>query len=524
MTISYEDVPYEGSAVSQSHPERLAVDAWLRGFRPAHPARSRILELGCAEGANIVPLAYHYPNAEVIGVDSSARHIEQAEHAKYELGLDNLRLVHTSITDVASVLDGEFDYILCHGVLSWVSEKVQDAIFRTTRDFLAPHGIAYVSYNVVPGWKMRGLVREVLMARTRGIEGHAEKLAEARSVLTLLSTTSPHDMSYCRYMAEEAASTLEHSDAYIAHEYLCEHNRAFLYGEIVRLAGRFGLRFLSEHSPVGHPAIEERVRETVASITSDPLEREEISDVLHGRAFRASAFVREDAPTEDPEVAASELLDVAGVVTTLRPATQRPSLTAGETEEFVDSEGMRVAARDPVLKAALLVLAQCYPRAMRFADLEGSAVALLQGRRVFKLDRVLSADERRGLRHDVLRLARLGHLSLRLTQPAMVVDAGPRPRVRTLTRYEVRRSACITSVFHEPMHLDDASRYLVGLLDGSLEHDELVQALLATLAEHEVQIHDEAGQPLSGEGAAEAMRLFLARTLRALAVHGLLEH
>ncbi len=522
MTISYEDVPYEGCPVPASHPERLAVDAWLRGLAAAHPARARILEIGCAEGANIVPLAYHYEDAQIVGLDSGKRHIEEAERAKYELGLDNLRLVCASIADEGAV-EGEFDYILCHGVLSWVGEPIRDAIFRTIRDHLAPRGIAYVSYNVVPGWKMRGLVREVLMARTRGIESPREKLTQARNLLRMLATSPPHDMPYSRYMAEEARSTLQHGDAYIAHEYLCEHNAAFLYGDIVRLAERFGLRFFAEHSPVGHPAIEARVRETVAGITEDPIESEELADVLHGRAFRATAFVRSDVELEDPESTIDQLLDVAGIVTEVRPLGRRPSLTDGETEEFADASGVTVAVKHPVLKAALVVLAQNYPRATRLADLEGQAVALLQSRRVLTLDRVLKPDEQRALREDVLRLVGLGHLNLRLTQPAMADAAGPRPRVSTLTRYEARRGPCLSSIFHEPVFFDEASRYLVGLMDGSLDHEGLVAALLATLEEHEIQVRDEAGEPMTGEAETKAMTTFLERTLRILEAHGLLE-
>ena len=408
MTISFEDVPYEGTSIPTSHPERLAIDAWLRGFRAPDPARARILELGCAEGANIVPMAYHFEDAEVVGVDFSPRHIEVAEQAKHELGLDNLRVVCASIGDLSNVIEGKFDYILCHGVLSWVPEEIRDAIFAALRDYLAPNGIGYVSYNVVPGWKMRGLVREVLMARTRKIEDPEEKLSVARSTLKLLATTMPHEMPYSRYMAEEARSTLEHRDPYIAHEYLTEHNRAFLYGDIVRLAGRFGLRFFSEQSPAGHPAIEARILETVSAITDDPIEREELADVLHGRAFRASTFVHDDLELDDTDACRRELLERAGFVTELHPLGKRPSLAEGDTEEFEDAAGIRVAMKHPVLKAALLVLADAYPRAMLFDTLEAQAVAMLQLRRVFKIDRVLSADERESLREDLLRLVDSG--------------------------------------------------------------------------------------------------------------------
>lgn len=523
MSISFDDVPYEGRVIHTGRPEALAVEAWLRGVRVRHPGRARILELGCAEGANTGAIAYHLADAEVVGVDASRRHIELANAMKDELGLDNLRYFHAGIEALPDEVGGDFDYILCHGVLSWVPEDVREAIFRTLAERLTPRGVGYVSYNVAPGWAMRGLVRQVLRAHTRHLEGPQAKLDEARALLSLMSQTPFTAHHYGAYMAAEAADTLQHREPYIAHEYLAEENHPFTYGEIVRLAERHGLTFLSELSPVAHRGIEERLREVVGTITDDPVEREELADVLSGRAFRASLFCRAGVEVVSAEEGRDRLLDVALFVTTLHPVAARPSLGEGDAEEFADKDGIRVTVTHPLLKAALLELARSFPAGVRFDELADRALALLHLRRVRPVDRGVSTEERAALRDDLVRLVSLRHLDLRLTEPPFVLKAGERPRVSTLTRFEARRADWVTSGFHESLHLDEATRFLIELLDGSRDRDELTDQLAATLREHAVELRDEAGAPLDGDAARRAMRVFVDRHLLMLESQGVME-
>jgi SAM-dependent methyltransferase len=523
MTISFDELPYQGRAIHTGRPESIAVEGWLRGIRVRHPSRARILELGCAEGANLMALAYHLPEARFVGVDASARQIELAERGKAELGLENVSFHHAGIERMPDAVGGDFDYILCHGVLSWVDAPVREAILASLAQRLAPRGIGYLSYNVAAGWAMRGLIRNALRARTRGVEGAGEKLREARELLKFMSETPFSDHPYGGYLAAEARDTLTHRDPYVAHEYLTEHNVAFTYGEIAALAGRHGLRFLAELSPIAHRGIEEQTREIIAGITEDAVEREELSDVLFGRAFRASLFVREDVETIDPHEGRRLLLDAARFVTTLQPVSQHPSVQPNEAESFADREGIHVSASHPILKAALLELSRAFPRGVSFAELADRALGVLHLRRVRKLDEGFTDEERTSLEDDLVRLVSLRHLDLRLTEPAFAPKAGERPRLTTLTRHEARRDEWITSGFHEAVFVDAAARFLIELCDGSRDRDQLAEQLYATLQAHDVEIRDEAGTPLGGDAARRAMRIFVDRHIATFEQQGLIE-
>src|SRR5262245_31623646 len=163
---SYDEVPYESLPFAQTHPDRLDTVATLFGMRPAGADRCRVLELGCAAGGNLIPMALSLPQSRFLGIDQSARQIADGQKIVEALGLTNVELKQLSITDVDAGF-GAFDYIVCHGVYSWVPATVQDKILEVCATNLAPQGVAYVSYNTYPGWHMRGMLRNIMCYHAR---------------------------------------------------------------------------------------------------------------------------------------------------------------------------------------------------------------------------------------------------------------------------------------------------------------------------------------------------------------------
>src|SRR5262245_58637378 len=158
---SYDEIPYSNTAFSYTHPDCLATVAALYGLTPPPVDRCRVLELGCGRGGNLIPMALALPDSRFLGIDLSARQIASGQEMVTALGLANIELRPFSILDVDESF-GLFDYIICHGVYSWVPAEVQDKILAICARNLAPNGVAYVSYNTYPGWHQRGTVREML--------------------------------------------------------------------------------------------------------------------------------------------------------------------------------------------------------------------------------------------------------------------------------------------------------------------------------------------------------------------------
>lgn len=152
---------YPSQPFAASHPDRLATIATLYGMKPAPVDRCRVLELGCADGGNIIPMAEVLPASELVGIDVSETEISTGGETIRALALDNIRLEMADILDIDASL-GRFDYVICHGVFSWVPDEVQDKIFAVCRQNLADNGVAYVNYNTYPGWHVQGMIRDML--------------------------------------------------------------------------------------------------------------------------------------------------------------------------------------------------------------------------------------------------------------------------------------------------------------------------------------------------------------------------
>ena len=172
----YDAVAYPGHAFAQTHPARLATIAHFHGLKAASPQRMRVLELGCGRGGNLLPMAAQYPQSDFVGLDLSGSAIAKATIAQQELGLRNIAFHHRDILAVGDEL-GTFDYILVHGVYSWVPDIVREAILAIFGRLLTPHGIAYVSYNALPGCRLRDLARDVMLYATRDVHEPEERVA-----------------------------------------------------------------------------------------------------------------------------------------------------------------------------------------------------------------------------------------------------------------------------------------------------------------------------------------------------------
>src|SRR5438067_313897 len=159
---SYDAVPYESLPFVDTHPSRVAAVARLHGLNPPAVERCRVLELGCAHGSNLIPMAVTLPESRFVGIDLSRRQIADGQNVVAALGLTNIDLQPLSILDVDEKL-GVFDYVICHGVYSWVPAEVQRKILDICARQLSPDGVALVSYNTYPGWFVRQMVRELML-------------------------------------------------------------------------------------------------------------------------------------------------------------------------------------------------------------------------------------------------------------------------------------------------------------------------------------------------------------------------
>ncbi len=244
--FSYDVIPYPGIALPETLPSNLGMVATLFGMSPPPVEHCRVLELGCGSGGNLVPMADAYPEATFVGIDLSERQISQGLEPVCALGLQNIALRRLSILDVGSDF-GQFDYILCHGVYSWVPAEVRDKILAICRDHLSPNGVAYVSYNTYPGWRMREIIRDALRFHTQPISDPAARIRQARAILDFLTESIPTAEGAYRMIFKTESDILRDSpDGYLFHEHLEDVNDPIYFQQFVAQAKAKGLQYLAE--------------------------------------------------------------------------------------------------------------------------------------------------------------------------------------------------------------------------------------------------------------------------------------
>lgn len=491
---TYDEIPYGDYAFAATHPDRMSAVASLFGLESPDIEACRVLEIGCAVGGNLIPMAFSLPGSQFVGIDVSPRQVEVGRERVAALGLANVELRVEDI--LAFPADaGQFDYILCHGVYSWVPPPVQARIMQVCGEHLSPQGVAYISYNTLPGWHIRGTVRDLLNYHSRRFSTSHERLAHARGMLEFVSRTfAPRDTLYANMIKLEVKELLEASHDYLFHEHLEDFNEPIYFSEFIRRAEAHALKFIAEadHLP-GKQRIAPEILQEVYEITPDQVHFEQLHDFLIARMFRKSLLCRREAPlSASPRPDAIQSLRMTG---NPRPADAQPDLVSDAPVEFLTSEGATIATNNPLIKTALCLLAQASPRSLTFDELWRGMLAILASRGL-----VDSSENRAEAGTMLLRCYLTGMIAVHRFEPPIALEIGERPCASPVARAQAARDMRkVTNLRHKRVELSPFERTLIQQLDGDRDKSGLLGALLQlaeagalTIARDETPITDSA--------------------------------
>jgi methyltransferase-like protein len=471
---SYDDVPYESFPIQGAHPDRLWTLARLPGISAAAIDTCRVLELGCAGGGNLIPMALELPRAKFTGVDLSGVQIAEGEALIAALGLNNVTLKAMSLMDIDAGF-GEFDYIVAHGLYSWVPRDVQEKILDICKRNLAPNGVAYVSYNTLPGWRTRGAVRDLMRYHAMQFPDPKRRVQEARVVLDFLAKGVPAEGGHGHLMRAEVEALASAPDFYLLHEHLDEQNEPLYFHEFMGRAQQHGLQYLADAdiATMMGSRFPPQVGEAARRIASDAIRQEQLMDFLTNRTFRQTLLVHAEQ-TIDRRIT-PERLNEMWISTTCRPASAKPSLAEGVAEQFSTPSGLSVNSPRALTKAALVTLSARSPATMRFADLLSAAF--------LKINPLVTAQPAAGelaaLAGDMLHAYSVGLVELHAGPSAFTVEPGERPQVSALARQQAQHGTRITTMRHESIAVPEAIRALLPLLDGTRTLDAIAAEIQA---------------------------------------------
>ena len=224
----YSELGYKSMPFPYTTPATLEAYAALVGVSAPNPKTARVLELGATYGGNIISQALFNPDATFVGIELSQEQVEKGNEVIVNAGLTNVSLVQSDIASIGSEI-GTFDYIIAHGVYSWVDDGVKDALLRLIDEHLAEDGIAYVSYNTYPGWHTMEEVRQLMMFsnRDKAQFNHKEKVLHGKTIGSIVgSQILKYDNLKERNSKFLGAlrSVMQKDEYYVGHDHLEPNN------------------------------------------------------------------------------------------------------------------------------------------------------------------------------------------------------------------------------------------------------------------------------------------------------------
>ena len=463
----FNAVPYDSNAFALTEPAHVAAVARLFGLRAPEVARARVLELGCASGGNIIPLAARWPEARFAGIDLSVRHVEMARQHIGSLGLTNIDIRQGDIGTIDFGTE-RFDYIICHGVYSWVPKAVRDRILAICREHLTEDGVACVSYNVLPGWHMRRVVRDLFTFHTGSTGTPQQRIAKSRWLLDKVAATGADATPYRQLLRHEAGLLAKQSDGYILGEFLVEENEPCYFSEFVAAAGSAGLAYLSESELAAGSlaaALTPQFGELLEVLSgADPIAYEQYLDFFRGRSFRQTLLVHEGRQPS----AARRLQPQA--IARLHLSTRLSINTAkseGSTFVLEDPSGRSIRSNDAPFAQAMDALAAAYPDTRQLEELCQPLAGTAE-----------HSAARARFTEALGRLISVGLVGISAVPTRVGRARDERPTAWSLARADAAAGRSTTTTLrHTTIRISQPLATLLPLMDGTRDHGALRAAL-----------------------------------------------
>ena len=252
LKSSYDNFLYISKAFPNTNINILSAKARIYGLDSAPIDGARVLELGSSCGGNIIPQALYYPEATFTGIDLSSVQVQHGNELIQSMGLTNVTLMEKNIMDIDDDF-GTFDYIIVHGIWSWVPDMVKDKILSICNRNLSDRGIAYVSYNTYPGWKRLEQLRDIMLYSEKHAHHDSlkDRTAYTKNVLKLIAETMKMDeraRTQSNYKINNINRVVQSNDYYVGHEYLETINDPVYISQFVARAEQQGCTYIGDES------------------------------------------------------------------------------------------------------------------------------------------------------------------------------------------------------------------------------------------------------------------------------------
>jgi SAM-dependent methyltransferase len=455
MANVYDLVRYPNWPVPETHPVTLGAFAALfgRSFAPFHSCR--VLEIGCGEGVNLMSMALGAPDSEFVGIDLAEAPIAQGRATAQASGLANVSLRVQDLMQAGAAL-GEFDYIVAHGVYAWVPAPVRAALMQLVGKCLRPDGLAFISYNVYPGCRLRQVLRDLLLDGTRGLDDPDEKLSAARAVLIHQIEFWSEADPFQKALIDEARDMLKRPPEVLFHDELGAIYEPQNLRDVIEAARAENLDYLGDaeaglSTEAWFPSAKFAAAELQSLVDWGRLEQ--LMDFASMRRFRRSIFCRAGKDI-DRRLAPQRL---GGLWANAEIELLAPEADTPDGFVFRAGNGAEIETRDPYFADFLTRLGAAFPSSILLDDIESHRDLAEPLLRLF-----------------VARIVRFVTGPLRFS-----LTPGEHPVASPLARVQAAQGeSVLASLRHKPVRMEDAaSRAFITLMDGSRIRGDLAHEM-----------------------------------------------
>lgn len=454
---SFEALPYRHGSIADSHIARIGAIARLVGWAAAEPDRCRVLEIGCAEGLNLLPMADRIRTSEFVGVDFGEAHIRVGEAVRVAGGLENASLICADLREWQPEPES-FDYVIAHGVYSWVPPEVRDRLLQACARGLRPNGVAYISYNVYPAWGPLMAIRRAVLSEIAHLTEMPERIARTTLVLETLHNSFANDeRPYAIMMRELIAEMMVKPAPLLHHDDLESINEPCTFLEFATHARTHGLQFLAEAHYASMPFehVRPEVRTALSVLDPDFVHGQHLLDLIGNRRFRNTLLCR--SASEPERVVNPDIIRDCALGIHLGVADARIDLQTGVPLQVIGRHNLRLSIDKPFQKAFIATLIAARPDRITYAEARHRAEDLLRrGNLPTEIDDDFMAVA-------LFRLFALDQLDLMLAGNGEWLKTNPKPTVSALVRHQAQQALPIVNRWHENMNLNATEkRWLAG--------------------------------------------------------------
>ena len=364
---AYDKIAYLTEPTPRTNPAHIGGISALYGLKTPPANSARVLEVGCGSGSNLLSIAAAHPGCSVVGIDLSESAIAEARIAAAELGLTNCRFELVDLEKFEAPAES-FDYIIAHGLFSWVPAATQRSLLALTAKLLSSNGAAFISFNTLPGWYMRGMFREMALFHLRDITDPQQRIKLAREILTGLQKYGRSEDGFDTELIRlELGQILKMPDWYLFHDLLEQNNQPCYFAEFIEQLGQNGLQYLADAEPQKNEPMDfpDEARRFLVGLTDDRNGFEQYADFFRLRMFRRAIVCRDSAALSMPD---RKRLEAGGLYLASAVKAQ-PGFSPSEPIKYIAPNGGGLVISQRWMQAVMNNLIAHWPASVAIEEL-----------------------------------------------------------------------------------------------------------------------------------------------------------